>query len=341
MLNYFQHMDNIAQRKIKPRPSSHDKICWLDYTIEALKAIDKDATMRIFDISKNLQQNLQHKLADKNMLLEFKHIGGMAENTHINHNETVDLLIILKGYQYPQSSKDEIFDPELEDLILLRDYTKLYLKNKFPEALFDDSQSLALEMSSSSIPCKFCYYFALWHHPNKEMAFGNFLTKTQIKLLNSKPFELDNSDPLTNINELNAVNEKTRGNTKNLIRILKNLKADAFEPVTLSGYQITSIICSMDEHTLFKPPGQILFLLLETSLYLKKLQDNSFLRNSLKSPDGNLLIPSTGEKSFIHGVTLLKRELDSLIKQLVLEIELYADIALKPEPLASVSNYIQ
>jgi len=175
------------------------------------------------------------------------------------------------------------------------------------------------------LPCNFCYYFGS-EQTNAHNAFGNFSTNSDCRLFNFKSFALEDSNPITITEEITNKDLRTNGNTKTLIRLLKNLKADAFKPVTLTGHQISSIICSMEDYTLSKPSGQLLFLLLEVSLYLKKINDNPFAIRSVKSPDDYPLINSMNEESFIHGINQLKAEMDSLIKHLVLEIDLYTDI---------------
>jgi hypothetical protein len=180
-------------------------------------------------------------------------------------------------------------------------------------------------MSILSLPCNFCYYFG-YQQLNEGTAFGNFSLNSKTKLLNFKSFKFEDINPLLQITELDKKDVITQGNAKTLIRILKNLKSDAFNSVTLTGHQLTGIIYSMDDYTLSKPPGQLLFLLLEVSLYLKRLIENPFIRRSLKNADRTLLIEDSHEESFIHGIKELKKELDSLIKQLVLEIDLYSNI---------------
>jgi hypothetical protein len=66
--------------------------------------------------------------------------------------------------------------------------------------------------------------------------------------------------------------------------------------------------------------------LLEVSLFLKKLLENPYARRSLKSADNFALIDTEHEDSFVFGITNLKAEMDTLIKHLVLEIDLYTDI---------------
>jgi hypothetical protein len=325
MPNYQQHMENINRRKLNAAILDDKKECWLNYSIEALKPVNNGASELIFKAAEKMKEILHQAMLTKDFLIDFSIMGGLASNTHIKNEETVDILVTFKGYNYSNGSDNSPGSLQLEDLILLRDYTKRYLKNRFPEALLDDSQPLALEMSTPSFSCNFCYYFG-YEQKNKDIPSGNSFQNSTLKLLNFKSFIFEDTNPLEIASEITVKDENTKGNTRALIRVLKNLKADAADPITLTGHQITSIIYSMDDYTLSKPPGQILFLFLEVSLYFKRVIENPFIRTSLKSPDQNQLVIPNHEESFIYGVTLLKKELDSLIKQLVLEIDLYTNV---------------
>jgi hypothetical protein len=325
MLNYLQHMNNLKQRKLNDIKPQTAEEYWLKYAVEALQPLPGEVSEVLFEIADDMANELKLALASKDMLTDISVIGSLAANTHIKYEETIDLLIQFNGYQSTINDSGENNKPALIDMILLRDYTKKYLKNKFPKALLDDSQPLALELSHTSFPCNFCYYFG-YEDTTPDIAFGNFSSLTKVKLLNSKSFAFIDANPFALLTEIANKDAKVLGNAKTLIRIIKNLKADSFEPITLTGHQISSIIYSIEDYTLSKQPGQLLFLLLEVSLFLKKLLENPYARRSLKSADNFALIDTEHEDSFVFGITNLKAEMDTLIKHLVLEIDLYTDI---------------
>ncbi len=318
-------MNNIYQRKSTTTNAFTESESWLGYAVEAAQPVSCEVLEVQLATADKMQKNIINALDHNEISVDIKLIGGITANTHIKNQETIDLLILFLGYKFDTRNFNK---PKLtlpEDMILLRDYTKRYLRNKFPEALLDDSQPLALEMSIPSSPCIYCYYFG-YQQINEDTVSGNFPVKPDIQLFNFKSFEFGEANPVSLITELENKDKATRGNTKTLIRILKNLKFDAKEPVSLTGHQITSIIYSMDNYSLSKPPGQLLFLLLEVSLFLKRLIENPILRKSLKGADNSLLLESNHEDSFVHGITQLKAELDGMIKKLVLEVDLYSNI---------------
>jgi len=317
-------MGNISQRKLINNEFKLE-YNWLNYVREAIEPIDINITQILKEISENLQHDLLKAATLEDLNIEITPIGSIELNTHVKSEDTVDLIMGLKDNCKTENPNINSNHTLLQEIFRLKDFTIRYLKNKFPEALLDDSQPLALHLSIPIFPCNFCLYFG-FTQTVMENTSGNFSDIENGGLFNFKTFSFTTINPLKYAHNLNTRNEKTQGNTKTLIRLLKSLKADSIEPVTLTGHQLTCIIYSMDEYALSKTPGQILFLILEVSLYLKKLYDNPFIRKSIKSPDRSTLQILDNDNSLLHGIFILKKELDSLIKNLVLEIDLYTDI---------------
>ncbi len=315
-------MNNINQQKVENSNVGANKKYWLNYTIEALKPISTEATV---ELANTMGKSIQQALLLNNMLVDFFVIGGIANNTHIELQKTVDILLLFKGYKNNDDDNLTPGNPGLDDIQLFRHNTEMYLKNKFPEAQFDNSLSLSLKLYNLPLSCDFCYYFG-YRQTDKIQASGNSSQTKSIKLFNSKLSVFENLEPLSVTKRLMFKDKKTKGNAIPLIRILKNLKADAPSPISLTGHDITCIVYSMEDYTLTKQPGQIMFLLLEISLFLKALIEDPFLKRSLKGPDNSLLTKAKNDTLFIRGVYGLKNEVDLLIKNLIQEVDLYTNI---------------
>ncbi|MDA3892046.1 MAG: hypothetical protein PF517_10330 [Salinivirgaceae bacterium] len=315
-------MEKLNQRKLIVDETDSKKECWLKYSIEALTPVQKVITEIYQETAIAMGQIIQSDLFEENILVEIKNIGGIANNTYINQDETADLLIVLKE---TNENKDQNELSKLKELIQLREFTKIVLRNKFPEALLDDSQPLAIKLSIPSKPCNFCYYFG-YFLTNDDKASGDFPINNEIKLLNYQSRSLCTSNPIKMITEVQKKDRQTHGNTKNLIRILKSIKTDSIDPICLTGHQITCIIYAMDNFTLSKPSGQLLFLLLEVSLFLKKIVENPYVAPSLRNPDNNLLLEHSNLDSFRNGSKQLKQGVDDLVKKLIMEVDLYENI---------------
>jgi hypothetical protein len=295
---------------------------WLAYSLQAMKPVDREQNQWLIEKTTIIENQLKAAYDQLGFQTDFYIIGSVATNTHQVQPFKIDLLVLLKS-----DSKNETND----ELSLLESLMKLYksslivLPPQFPKALINDSQPLALEMSFNSWACTFCLYFGVWQ-PGKSTASGISSLSGEVKFLHLTQKELIEMDPFQGILKLNLKDQKVNQNAKPLIRMLKKLKHDSKLNIPLSGHEITSIVYSMDDYSLEKQDGQLLFLLLECSLFLKKLEDNLFLRRSLRSPDKLPLQCIHEELRVLTGIKLLKSELDKLIKHLVLEIDLYTNV---------------
>lgn len=295
---------------------------WLQFALQSMKAVDKEESRQLIKKTELLEGMLRSGFEKRQVLADFVLMGGLASNTHIAQSTLIDLLIVYKG------NHNELF-PEnyqnLEAIIHFKEKTKQHLIELFPEALVDDSLPFALKMSIPSWSCAFCLHFGFWHI-NRIQASGISPIDSGVRIYNKNELNFVGMDPLQTLFLLNDKNAKTNENAKPLIRILKALKAQSKNKEHLSGFEIASIVYSMDEYTLKKQQGLLLFLLLECSLFLKRLEDSVFLQQSIKSPDMMEVFNLNNEVYFKKGIKNLKAELDMLIKHLVLEIDLYTNI---------------
>jgi len=325
MSDYHTHAKQMAERRPTARQRLLNSNRWLDYSIEAMESSDPKLTEHCVELFNDLKTKLNNVYSSQQIFVDCLLVGGASQNTQISDSGNIDMMIIYRGNEAYQPLSNEPLTVGMDELIILREITKKTLKSLFPEALLDDSQPLALTMSNPSQSCNFCLYFSFWHN-YETTASGINSYSGEVLLLNKESLEFELTNPLKTINEINSKDGKVKGNEKSLVRILKNLKADSTEPINLSGYFITCLVHSMEDYTLDKPPGQLLFLLLECSLYFKRLSENPFLRRVIRTPDGLSQVFQGNEALLVKELEKLKNEMDLLIKHLVLEIDLYTNV---------------
>lgn len=304
--------------KVVPPPQSQ----WLQFAIEAMEPVDKAQTEHLIQRADSLEELLKVGFEGQRIKADYMLMGGLLNDTHTKLAQKIDVLILYKG----KKNEEKPNETELEKAIPgVRAFTYTYLTNLFPEALIDDSQPLALEMSNPSWSCSFCLHFGFWH-TNRSVASGINSFMGAVKVFNKSKTSFTDMAPIQAMFQMNTKNSNTNENAKQMIRILKSLKANSSKNIQLTGHEISSLVYSMDEYALKKQHGQLLFLLLECSLFLKRLEDAVFLQRTIKSPDLLPLINSNNERYFATGINNLKTELDTLIKHLVLEIDLYTNV---------------
>jgi len=328
MTNYQTRIAQISDRKASNRSTLIQSTKWLDYVLEAACPVSSGITQQLIEQSNLLEAQLKKAYDSQDIRVEFILAGSVALNTHISENETIDLMVVFNGFKY-QEEEIKFDEIHFQEIIALRNYTTKILKNLYPEANIDDSQPLALEMSTKSMS-NYAFRLLFGHrlYTNTSASGFNSLTQ-QIAILNNQTSEFECCDPEKARFKLDRKDQNMRGNIRLLTRLLKNLITDSDSSLKLSGYEITSIVYSLEDATLYKPSDQILFLLLECNLFLKRLIEDPFTRRLVRSPEGNQVFNTGDETKTLTKMVNLKTELENLLKHLVLEIDLYTKIPLK------------
>lgn len=294
---------------------------WLDYIKHCMRPVGIGISEQLIKENLNLIGKLLPELQkQKNIKAEVQVIGGFLHNTHISTSEIMDMLIVLDEKQLKNSNGEGTNLVEIQEL---RNFTKNITKELFPGAKIDDSQPLALEMS---IPSRFGKIRLFYGLKQSSQTSASGFYSSQISLFDSFNKEFIISHPLSIGEQIDKKDMDTNFNAKLLIRILKHLKTDLSSTHLLSGFDITSLVYSMEDYALGKPTGQILFLLLECNLFFKKIIENPFLKRSIISPDGRQLIDQHNEPRIMESLNRIITDLELLIKNLVLEVDLYTNI---------------
>lgn len=328
MTNYQTRIAQISNRKASNRSALIKSTKWLDYVLEAACPVSSGITKQLVEQSNQLEAQLSKLYRTQDISVDFILTGSVAYNTHISENETIDLMIVFNGFNQQDGNAD-CETIHFQEIIALRNYTTKILKSLYPEANIDDSQPLALEMSTKSMS-NYAFRLLFGHrlYTNSSASGLNSLA-SPIAILNNNSLNFEACDPGKALFKIDKKDQASRGNIRLLTRLLKNLITDSDSALKLSGYEITSIVYSLEEVTLYKPSDQILFLLLECNLFLKRLIEDPFTRRLVRSPEGNQVFYSGNETKTLTKLLNLKTELENLLKHLVLEIDLYTKIPLK------------
>lgn len=325
MTEPYHRIQKINQRKSQYFTQSFDQVTWVNYMIEAMKPVDEKLTQNLLVQANYLENLLRAQLMAYDLNVGIMRVGSIVYNTHISSTSTVDLILIHNGFENNQKNTNAT---ALEPVKKLKDITLKILQKKFPEVLGTNSHNLHYKMSCPSWLCNFQLYFASRKFDNhRDNTSG--ISSEYLQILNKHTLKFVQLNPNLAFNQLAKKDKNTNSNAKMLIRVLKNLVLDADDTIPLSGYQITSIVYSMDDYTLMKPRGQIILMLLECLLFVKRLCNEPFLRLSLKHPGNAPVITPNNDALFLVGCTRLNNELEDVIKQLVLEMDVYQNIAEK------------
>ena len=145
----------------------------------------------------------------------------------------------------PQQPVNPYRGKPLDDLLQIRRICKSTLVNAFPKASVDDSGPRSIKISGGSLSHTIDVVPANWFDTNRYAQTRQKIYRG-IQILNSQIPEREKDEPFIHAALIDAKDARTGGNTRKLIRLLKSLKYDSDGKVTLSSFDIESIVYRMD-----------------------------------------------------------------------------------------------
>jgi len=243
--------------------------------------------------------------------------GSVTKNTHILAHSDIDLLVIerrFEDWERPQSPPNPYDGDPLADLQQVRSITVSTLKTIFHAATVDDKPTKCVRISGGSltrtvdvVPCN------LWR--TNAYAKSGDPTHRGIAILDTSVPARQWDQPFIHGALVEAKDNRTAGNTKALIRLLKSLKYDSEGRCDMSSYDIESVVYTMPDDKMHWSIGDEILLAVACKDWLTNLEGNSTLRNSYNVPDGKRKIFETGKATLVQ-LTALRKELQDLLEDI-------------------------
>jgi hypothetical protein len=204
----------------------------------------------------------------------------------------------------------------LTELLSMRRDASTVLKGRFPAATVDDKPGKAISIKGGSLSRKIDVIVGnwwdteLWKQYRVKMARG-------IQIVDSKVPTTIRNKPFWHNYEIDQKDKKTKGLRK-VIRLLKTVKYDADPELTISSYDIASIVWNMAESALTVSAGSYVQLAKNARDELKRFIDNTQLRESMNVPNGTRRVFGEGGAT-LEGLRQLHAEVADLVRRVEME----------------------
>lgn len=283
------------------------------YFYESMRAIDAKYNAKTIEAANRVQSHLEEGLR-LHFGRDYRTQGSIKTETNIKVYSDFDLLTIIARYVYlhPEVVNDSPYnesDPKL-DIEQLREQSTTILKQKYDDV--DTSGAKSIAIVNKALNRKVDVVFAYWYETNeyrntheeyyRGVQLFDFTTRTRIT-----------DYPFAHIANVNYKGNSTNNGSKRGIRLLKNLKADADQPIDLSSFQLTTIVHSVeDENVKYAGPGSELSIAKSISRQMNTVIEIPTYRKQIKSPNGTEF-PLSNDKC-VAEMKRLKEDLDTLIE---------------------------
>jgi hypothetical protein len=290
----------------------------VQYLIGAMQPVEVGYTQNTIAEADRVFNQVEQGLLVHGVRLWKDYQGSVTKNTHILAHSDIDLLVVhghFEDLQPPQVLNDPYLGDPLADLLFVRSTTTAKLRSAFYTANVDDTKPKCVRISGGSlqrcvdvVPCN-------WWRTNDFQSSGGNKIYAGFAILDKSIPSREHEQPFIHGAFLEAKDNRTFGNTKALIRLLKSLKYDSDGRCDISSYDIEGIVYHMPDDKMHASIGDEILLALACRDWLASLEENSTLRNGLDVPDGKRKIFAAG-KTTVAQLSALRSELHGLLEDI-------------------------
>ena len=235
----------------------------LTYIRLAMKGVEPEYTQKSKDAGERVKEHLSKKLSD----VVFKYQGSVMTDTHIKGYSDIDLLTICDKFytydapkikqilesveqknRYRQASIDKMVKEvntssyqgnSLQDLKQLRLDSETILEDVYD--ICDTTKPKSIKIKNQSLNREVDVVIANWYD-DVSSVINDKGEYRGIQVYNKETHSKGKKDfPFLSIKRINERSSDTNGRLKRMIRFLKNTKANSYQEIDLSSFDINAI----------------------------------------------------------------------------------------------------
>lgn len=257
------------------------------YAVGAMQPIDPVYTDISFKEGERVRGQIGEALRVSSVPVDFRFQGSVTNDTHIKAHSDIDLLAIRTTFHWvePPLQANPPYEGDANaDMLELRNIVTSRLRSSFPAAEVDTSSGKSVSICGGSLRRKVDVVPSAWWNTVAYSASGDEQQRG-VKIFDTASGSYIENKPFLHNALIDARDLRFRGSLRKAARLLKSLKADAERPVTVSSYDLVSIVYRMDDGLLDVPPDRDLKLVSNVAAWLQYLIENNSYRNTLLVPN--------------------------------------------------------
>lgn len=297
------------------------------YALGAMQAVDSGYTNVSIKEGDRVKSQLSNDLYCSGISVEFEYQGSVPLDIHIKRHSDIDLLVLhgqiltydrtaalLAGKSYgaflPKTS--------LQYLLELRSACEHVLVKAYPAADVDTSGAKSINISGGSFQRKVDVVPSHWYDSAAYQGSGQKHDRMVEVLDKRVPMTISNA-PFLHMKRVNDKDTVTSGGAKKVIRFLKTLKADCDQDISLSSYDIASLVWHFNDRDLNQPTYRELALIAVAQAELNAMCRDYARTCQLVTPDGSRKI--IDEPGKFMSLQKLSAEVDAIAADIAKELD--------------------
>lgn len=290
------------------------------YALGAMQEVDRRSTEISIEEANKVENALLERLPKLGLTPHFRLQGSVPMNTHIRGVSDVDLLEIHRQYfvfdrSGPKANSYTLLEAGhsiIDDVLEMRRHTENELSVHFWGATVDKSNAKSIQLSDGSFRRKVdvvpsCWFDSVdYQHHNNEVYRG-------VSVMDKFTKTKTDNYPFLFAHHILQKSAATSEGAQMAIRLLKNIKSDMDEDITLSSYDIASFIFHCPDVLIQRVVARDLSILSGTQSWLSGLCNDRARAEALMAPDGTRRILDKPDKW--NGLGVLSKNLNALARE--------------------------
>jgi hypothetical protein len=294
------------------------------YALGSMQPVGADYTKKSYEegnrVRDRLIEGFQHVTR-----VAFDYQGSVPLDVHIRGNSDVDLLLLNNEFVTHDATAPQYkaYGPyygkaPVDELLHLRSEAAAILTRRYYAAQVDTTGAKSIRLSGGSLERDIDVVPSHWHDTTDYVRTGD-KTAREVFIYDAKNHQSLNNRPFLHIKHVAEKCDQHRGSLRKVIRLLKNLRADASPEIELSSYDIAAIAWHMSTQALTVPFGVELLLVDRAKQHLALIITQESYRNLLCVPDGSRKIFDNASK--LTATLRLYHHLDCLANDIYRELD--------------------
>lgn len=312
-------LDSVTQGYQKKTKSKN-----FQYALISMQEVDKKYTDISYREAERVAKQLDSGLLRNGRLVTVELQGSLPLNVHLRRVSDVDMLVWSQGfflydsYGVAASSYTASASSPVSEIITLRSESCVVLRAAFPAATVDDSGAKCISMSEGSLLREIDVVPSVLYKTATYQRTGNN-DERGVQIYDKKKGMLINNFPFKVRALINAKDGRTGGGCKKAIRLIKNMREDADAPISLSSFDIMSLVYAMQDADLLHHSYYEGKVIASLQRWFSTLANNEGQLRTLDVVDGSRKIVQSAAD--VAAVKQMSEELNMLVLRIALELQ--------------------
>jgi hypothetical protein len=290
------------------------------YALGAMEEVDSRSTEISIEEAQKVEKALSERLIKYGLSPNFRLQGSVPLNVHIRGVSDVDLLALHGNFftyaiHGPSANNYGSTGPGVsvvKEVLSMRRHSESELSSHFWGATVDKSNAKSIQLSEGGFRRKVDVVPSNWFDSIDYQRHKSEIYRG-VTVVDKFTTQTTDNFPFLFAHHISQKAVLTSEGARMAIRLLKNVKSDMDEDISLSSYDIASLIFHCPDNLIQRYVARDMAILAGTQRWINELTNDRTRSEALMTPDGTRHIIDKAEKW--NGLGILSKNLTELARE--------------------------